>query len=289
MARSHGGSVMARMWLMESGAPTNSGTSNAPAGILDLTPITAPPRASASVPRKGPAARCGNQSMATGAAAPEADHARATSDATSPTHATRRYCMTATSLMSPPKASAISTIAVAAPGDEPQTAVVPGSTFQRARAKPRPDARNMTAPIKVRNIGHFCKIVSKMSGVMLRATRQPTKPWATTNFQGGIPDQSLEPRNQDRGPDRAEQQSRGQAHQLEGRNADERGAQKCAPLQGRRSLAQCKRRHFSSQAPENASPSLSVMRAIRGKIRRIELSWASGAMLLVASLTMMST
>jgi hypothetical protein len=31
------------------------------------------------------------------------------------------------------------------------------------------------------------------------------------------------------------------------------------------------------------------MRAIRGKIRRIELSWASGAMLLVASLTMMSS
>src|SRR5271154_4184975 len=186
MARSHGGSVIARMWLVESGAPTNSGTSNAPAGILDLTPITAPPRASASVPRKGPAARCGNQSMATGAAAPEADHARATSDATSPTHATRRYCMTATSLISPPKASAISTIAVAAPGDEPQIAVVPGSTFHRASAKPRPVEKNMTAPIKVRNIGHFWKIVSRMLGVMLRATRQPTKPWATTKAQGGI-------------------------------------------------------------------------------------------------------
>jgi hypothetical protein len=39
--------------------------------------------------------------------------------------------MTATSRMSPPKASVMSTIAVAAPADDPQTAVVPGSTFRR--------------------------------------------------------------------------------------------------------------------------------------------------------------
>ena len=168
----------------ESGAPTKSGSSSAPAGILDLTPMTAPTRASASVASNGPAAKGGNQSIATGAAPPDADHARATTDATSPTHATRRYCMTATSLMSPPKASAISTIAVAAPGEVPQTAVVPGSTLRRVSAKPRPDAKNMTAPIKVRNIGHLWKIVTKMSGVMLRATRQPTKPWATTKAQG---------------------------------------------------------------------------------------------------------
>ena len=38
--------------------------------------------------------------------------------------------MTATSLMSPPKASDISTMAVAAPGEEPQTAVVPGKHLQ---------------------------------------------------------------------------------------------------------------------------------------------------------------
>ena len=68
-----------------------------------------------------------------GDAAPAGRKARATSDATSPTQATRRYCMTATSRMSPPKASDISTIAVAAPAEDPQTAVVPGSTLRRVR------------------------------------------------------------------------------------------------------------------------------------------------------------
>src|SRR5271165_2673999 len=141
IARSQGGSVIVSMWLAERGAPTNNGTSSGPAGILDLIPMTAPPTPSASVPRRDPPAKGGNQSIAAGAAAPDADHARATTDATRPTQATRRYCMTATSLMSPPKASAISTIAVAAPGEEPQTAVVPGSTFHRARARPRPAAK----------------------------------------------------------------------------------------------------------------------------------------------------
>ena len=148
--------------------------------------MTAPPTPSASVPRRDPAAKGGNQSIAAGAAAPDADHARATTEATSPTQATRRYCMTATSLMSPPKASAISTMAVAAPGEEPQTAVVPGSTFQRESTKPRAAAKKMTAPIKPRNIGHFRTIVITMSGVMLRATRQPTNPCATTKAQAGI-------------------------------------------------------------------------------------------------------
>ncbi|MBV8281060.1 MAG: AbrB family transcriptional regulator [Candidatus Eremiobacteraeota bacterium] len=114
IARSHGGSVIGSTWLADKGAPTNNGSSSGPAGILDFTPTTAPPTAKASVPRSCPGATGGNQLIAAGAAPPDADHARATIDATSPTQATRRYCMTATRLMSPPKASAISSMAVAA-------------------------------------------------------------------------------------------------------------------------------------------------------------------------------
>src|SRR3984957_5252017 len=120
-------------WLAESGAPTNIGTSSAPAGILDLTPTIAPPTPKAKVARRGPGATGGNQTIEAGAAAPAGSHARATSDATNPTQATRRYCMTATRRMSPPKASDISTIAVAAPAEDPQTAGGPGSTLVRVR------------------------------------------------------------------------------------------------------------------------------------------------------------
>ncbi len=93
--------------------------------------MIAPPIPKAKVARRGPGATGGNQTIDAGEAAPAGRKARATSDATRPTQATRRYCMTATSRMSPPKASDISTIAVAAPADDPQTAVVPGSTLRR--------------------------------------------------------------------------------------------------------------------------------------------------------------
>ena len=251
--------------------------------------MTAPPTASASVPRKGPAARGGNQSIATGAAPPEADHARATIDATSPTHATRRYCMTATSLMSPPKASAISTIAVAAPGEEPQTAVVPGSTFQRARAKPSAGREKYDRADQGQEHRPFLQDRQQNVGSDAARHEAADKALRDDESPGRDPDASLEPRNQDRGPDRAEQQSRGQAHQLEGRQRRRARRSEARPIAARRPLAQCETRHCVHQAPENASASLSAMRAIRGKIRRIELSWASGAMLLVASLTMMSS
>ena len=94
--------------------------------------------------------------------------------------------MTATSLMSPPSALAINTMTVAAPGEEPQTAVVPGSTLKRARSKPSVVAKTMTMPMQVMNIGHWRSISIRMSGLMLRATRQPTTPCATMKDQAGI-------------------------------------------------------------------------------------------------------
>ena len=66
--------------------------------------------------------------------APEPPQRRATIEATRATIMTRRNCMYATNRESPPKLSDISTMTVAAPGAEPHTAVLPGSTFHRARS-----------------------------------------------------------------------------------------------------------------------------------------------------------
>src|SRR3984957_8975100 len=148
--------------------------------------MMAPPTAIASVASKGPGARAGNHSVGTGATAPGANHSRATIDAISPTKATRRYCMTATSLMSAPNASAISTMAVAAPGEEPQIAVVPGSTFQRARSMPSPAANAITVPIPIRKIGHCASIVAGDAAPMALAMSQPIPPCARMNDRGGI-------------------------------------------------------------------------------------------------------
>ena len=63
-------------------------------------------------------------------------HILATRAAVIETKMTRRYCMKATRRWSAPKAPAISTMAVAAPGDEPQTAVVPGRMRQRLISQP---------------------------------------------------------------------------------------------------------------------------------------------------------
>ena len=245
-----------------------SGSSNGPAGIRDLMPMTAPPTANASVPRSGPAARA-ETSRSHRRRAPRGRPRRATIDATSPTQATRRYCMTATSLMSPPKASAISTMAVAAPGEEPQTAVVPGNTLKRARTKPRAAAKNMTAPIKVRNIGHFRTIVVRMSGVMLRATRQPTKPCAMTKAQEGI---LTRPSNHDSRIPAAIAPSIKAA----GRRTSSKAATQMSDAT--RSTPHCRAgglacrviSDIASSGAGKASASLSVTRAIRGKIRRID-------------------
>src|ERR1700761_3628736 len=106
----------------------NIGISKAPAGILDLTPMIAPPTPRAKVARRGPGATGGNQTIEAGAAAPAGSHARAASDATNPPQPTRGYGRPASIRLSRPKASDISPRAVAAPAEEPHTAVVPGST-----------------------------------------------------------------------------------------------------------------------------------------------------------------
>ena len=101
--------------------------------------------------------------------------------------------MTATSLMSPPKASAISTIAVAAPGEEPQTAVEPGSTFQRARAKPRPAAKRMTEPIEDKEHRPFLEDRQQNIGRDASRHEAADKTLRDDEGPGRDPDAPLEP------------------------------------------------------------------------------------------------
>lgn len=62
--------------------------------------------------------------------------------------------MKATRRWSAPKAPAISTMAVAAPGDEPQTAVVPGKMRQRLISQPSRLEAETVATTAPRNSGH---------------------------------------------------------------------------------------------------------------------------------------
>ena len=86
--------------------------------------------------------------------------------------------MKATSCASAPKASAISIIADAAPGEEPHTAVVPGSTDQRLIAQPRTPLAAITASTTARNSGQSLRNIRTMSCVITPAIRQPISAWA---------------------------------------------------------------------------------------------------------------
>ncbi len=200
--------------------------------------------ASATVAKSGPGAKGGNQSIATDAAPPDADQARATTDATSPTHTTRKYCMTATSLMSPPKASAISTTAVAAPGDEPQTAVVPGSTLQLGEREAEAGREKNDRADQGQE--HRPLVEDRQHNVGSDGSGHEAAHKALGDYEGPRrdPEPSLEPRNQDRRRDGAEEKSRWQAHQLESRNEKKRSGEERGPLQGRPSPAESERRHL---------------------------------------------
>ena len=96
----------------------------------------------------------GNHTMG-GTSTPEVStHILATSAAVIETKMTRRYCMKATRRWSAPKAPAISTMAVAAPGEEHQTAVVPGRMRQRLISPPSRLEAATVAIITARKSGH---------------------------------------------------------------------------------------------------------------------------------------
>ena len=62
---------------------------------------------------------------------------------------------------------------MAAPGDEPQTAVVPGSTRQRVSTQPSVLLAAITATTTVTNSGQSRRISPTIEGGMLRAIMQP--------------------------------------------------------------------------------------------------------------------
>jgi hypothetical protein len=98
-------------------------------------PTAAPPNTSASVSAKRTPSRAG-KSGAAAVTAPGGTTKCATAEAITATSTTRRYCMKATRRASAPNSSAMTTIEVAAPGEDPQIAVVPGRMRQRANAHP---------------------------------------------------------------------------------------------------------------------------------------------------------
>jgi hypothetical protein len=65
-------------------------------------------------------------------------------------------------------------MAVAAPGEEPQTAVVPGSTRQRLIIQPSALLAAITVNTTPRNSGHWFRKAPTISDEIARAIRQPT-------------------------------------------------------------------------------------------------------------------
>ncbi len=93
--------------------------------------------------------------------------------------------MKATRRTSAPYSCAITIIAEAAPGEEPQAAVVPGSAPYLTSVQPTtPPAATVVATTSSIS-GQSRAMESRMSGVMLRATRQPTIPCAAVKDHGG--------------------------------------------------------------------------------------------------------
>ena len=154
-------------------APSVIGTSSAPAGIRRRRPSTAPTPAIASVSTTG--SHGGSIGPLPWSTFPAAwpSISRATTDALSTTMMTRRYCMNATSRGSAPYSSAIAIIAEAAPGEEPQAAVVPGSTANRVSPQPTsPPATIVVATVSSIS-GQSATTVATIEPVIACATRQP--------------------------------------------------------------------------------------------------------------------
>ena len=75
---------------------------------------------------------------------------------------------------------------MAAPGEEPQTAVVPGSTRQRLMSHPSTLEAKTVAATTPRKSGHSARNTGKMPGEIDAAIRQPTMDCAAANRGVGI-------------------------------------------------------------------------------------------------------
>src|SRR5262245_18505361 len=107
------------------------------------------------------------------------------SEATLVTHMTRRYCMKATRRTSAPYASANIVIEAAPPGAEPQIALVPGSTCQRASDQPTIAAITMVDMTPSANTGHCIATSFTMDAGMARAIMQAMMPCVAAKTVSG--------------------------------------------------------------------------------------------------------
>jgi hypothetical protein len=99
---------------------------------------------------------------------------RAISEAAMATNTTRRYCMKATSGASAPKASAMRIITGAAPGNSPQTAVVPCMMRSLLISQPSAALAMTVVATTARNSGQPSLNLMTIADVNERAIRQPT-------------------------------------------------------------------------------------------------------------------
>ena len=156
-------------------APAIIGTSMAPEGMRNAWPMAPPMTTKPNVVESPAASSGGSQTSGIAGGAPDrCRQKRAKSEATLATQATRRYCMKATSRASAPKASAISTIAVAPPGAEPHTPTLPGKICQRLMSQPRRLLAAITEVTTANSTGAFASTSWTMDGVIVLAIRQPT-------------------------------------------------------------------------------------------------------------------
>ncbi len=152
----------------------------APEGMRARRASTIPANASNSVCA---VAHCrgGNQTIGVAVTSAVSTQKRAMMEAAPATTITRRYCIKATSLESAPNSSAINTMAAAAPGEEPQIAVVPGSTLSLLITQPiRLLAAIVVNTINGNNSQCWAKVES-MPDEIDCATRQPIMACAAIN------------------------------------------------------------------------------------------------------------
>ena len=169
------------------------GSSTAPPEIFRSRQSRAPAAAMARVSAKGSGATANSAARdgPAGEAGATPRSRRETNDAEQTTSATRRYCMKATRRISAPYSSAMAIIAEAAPGEQPQAAVVPGSVPALTISQPTmPPA--MTVLVTTSSIvGQSRTIEVRIDGVSVRAIRQPMIACAPIRLQRG--ERKLEP------------------------------------------------------------------------------------------------
>ena len=179
--------------------------------------------------------------------------------------------------MSAPKSPAISTITVAAPGNVPQAAVVPGSTRKRVSSQPIVAAAKSTAAIATRNSGQRRANSVKSAGVNVRAIIAPISACAAMKAGCGTANRAADHRERNGGGDRAEQQRSGDMQRGERAGKQRRAEDQCRPAQPERARGKARSSfnhlragppHWSARARGAAGYGGTPSRAARSRRRR---------------------